>query len=494
MADETLVATIKADLTAFQASMRQMVGEVQRASQQSTQAMSGIDRGMQQITTTAKSMGAAIGIGFSVTAVVQFGKAVVQSALQMDTLKRSIDAAAGSVQAGAQQMEFLRATSQRLGLDLATTTKGYAGFLAATTAAGKSTAVAQEIFQNFAAASTVAGHSAETFSGIMLAVTQIMAKGTFSAEELRGQLAERLPQAVGALATSLGLTTEQLNKMLEGTTRITSDALIPMSQQLVKMAGGTEGVAKASTSATSEINRFKSAITEANNALGESGLLGLLASVTKALTGTLQASVAEVARLFKLLQTGTADFRAELSTLLEIWRTFGPNLEASTLALRTLTNSLLITTFTVTKAADGFRLLWHSITGDWEAAKKVVDEMTDRTKTFLRTMADVNQADPSVPFIKLNPILITAKKNTEDVTKGLKLFTSEATDGAKTRQKALDDELQANTKYAADMIARYATLEEAQEAGERPAPRRRTRHDGQVSGDPGRGVGGRPGR
>ena len=117
----------------------------------------------------------------------------------MDTLKRSIDAAAGSVQAGAQQMEFLRATSQRLGLDLVAATKGYSGLLAATTAAGKSTAVAQEIFQNFAAASTVAGHSAETFSGIMLAVTQIMSKGTFSAEELRGQLAERLPQAVGAL-------------------------------------------------------------------------------------------------------------------------------------------------------------------------------------------------------------------------------------------------------------------------------------------------------
>ena len=34
---------------------------------------------MQQITTTAKSMGAAIGIGFSVTAVVQFGKAVMQA-------------------------------------------------------------------------------------------------------------------------------------------------------------------------------------------------------------------------------------------------------------------------------------------------------------------------------------------------------------------------------------------------------------------------------
>ena len=135
----------------------------------------------------------------------------------------------------------------------------------------------------------------------MLAVTQIMAKGTFSAEELRGQLAERLPQAVGALATSLGITTEQLNKLMEGSTRITSDALIPMSQELVKMAGGAEGIARASTSATSEINRFKTAITELNNALGESGCWGSVAAVARSLTGTLQASMAEVARLFTLV-------------------------------------------------------------------------------------------------------------------------------------------------------------------------------------------------
>ena len=274
MPSEDLVAVIRADLTAFQASMRQMVSTVQQASQQSQQHIKGIDTTMTQLASTAKSMGAAIGVAFSVTAVVNFGKAVVQSALQMDTLKRSIDAAAGSVQAGAQQMEFLRATSQRLGLDLQTAAKGYQGLLAATTASGKSTAVAQEIFQNFAAASTVAGHSAETFGGIMLAVTQIMSKGTFSAEELRGQLGERMPQAVGALAKALGITTEELNKLLEGSTRILSSALLPMSQQLVKMAGGAEGVAKASQSATGEINRFNTAITELNNALGEAGLLG----------------------------------------------------------------------------------------------------------------------------------------------------------------------------------------------------------------------------
>ena len=107
----------------------------------------------------------------------------------------------------------------------------------------------------------------------MLAVTQIMAKGTFSAEELRGQLAERLPQAVGALAKALGVSTEELNKLMEGSKRITSDALIPMSRELVKMAGGAEGVAKASESATAELKRLGNVTTELNNIMGQAGLL-----------------------------------------------------------------------------------------------------------------------------------------------------------------------------------------------------------------------------
>ena len=73
-----------------------------------------------------------------------------------------------------------------------------------------------------------------------------------------------------------------------------------------------------------------------------------------------------------------------------------------------------------------------------------------------------------MPLIKLNPVLVTAKKNVEDVTQGLKLYTNEATDGAKTRQKALDDEAQANAKHAADTVAYYARQEEAQkEANDR---------------------------
>ena len=84
-------------------------------------------------------------------------------------------------------------------------------------------------------------------------------------------------------------------------------------------------------------------------------------------------------------------------------------------------------------------------------------------KTFMQTLQDINTVDPSVPLVKLDTQWVQAKGGVADVTKGLKLFTTEATDGAKTRQKALDDEVQANTKYAADMIARYATLEEAQE-------------------------------
>ena len=132
-------------------------------------------------------------------------------------------------------------------------------------------------------------------------------------------------------------------------------------------------------------------------------------------------------------------------------------------AFRVLTSGVVAFAGVLTLAADGWLALYNAIVGGKEAAQQSVDTINQHFKTFMQTLQDINTVDPSVPLVKLNTQWVQAKGGVADVTKGLKLFTTEATDGAKTRQKALDDEVQANTKYAADMIARYATLEEAQE-------------------------------
>ena len=59
------------------------------------------------------------------------------------------------------------------------------------------------------------GGSQEQANGILLAATQVFGKGKVSAEELRGQIGERLPGAVALFAESMGITTAELDKRLE---------------------------------------------------------------------------------------------------------------------------------------------------------------------------------------------------------------------------------------------------------------------------------------
>jgi tape measure domain-containing protein len=48
--------------------------------------------------------------------------------------------------------------------------------------------------------------------GIFKALEQMLSKGNVQAEELRGQLGERLPGAIYFSAKALGVTTRELNK------------------------------------------------------------------------------------------------------------------------------------------------------------------------------------------------------------------------------------------------------------------------------------------
>ena len=59
------------------------------------------------------------------------------------------------------------------------------------------------------------GLSAEQSSGAFMALQQMLSKGTVQAEELRGQLGERIPGAFEYAAQAMGVTTRELGKMLE---------------------------------------------------------------------------------------------------------------------------------------------------------------------------------------------------------------------------------------------------------------------------------------
>ena len=74
-------------------------------------------------------------------------------------------------------------------------------------------------------AATTLGLSSSEADGALLAVSQMMSKGTVQAEELRGQLGERLPGAFQIAARAMGVSTSELGKMLEAGQVIAEDFL-----------------------------------------------------------------------------------------------------------------------------------------------------------------------------------------------------------------------------------------------------------------------------
>ncbi|MBC7963801.1 MAG: tape measure protein [Steroidobacteraceae bacterium] len=217
------------------------------------------------------------GVGFSLVAVIN---ELHQAGMAIERLNNSFAAATGSVKGGSEAMSFVRAESQRLGLDLKSAADGYMKLSAAAKGTALEGANTQALFRSVAGASTALGLSAEQSNGALLALSQMMSKGTVQAEELRGQLGERLPGSFQIAARAMGVSTSELGKMLEAGKVVAEDFLPKFAAELEKTFPPGE---KAMSGLTAETNRLKTAWFELNATVMTSGGDNLFAGVIRGL-------------------------------------------------------------------------------------------------------------------------------------------------------------------------------------------------------------------
>lgn len=103
-----------------------------------------------------------------------------QLALSLGSDRQAIDA----------EYQYVRAQSDRIGIEFERAIKGYAKFSAAATLAGRSRQEIRYIFETFSELGRVANLSKEDLDGVFKALEQITSKGKIQAEELRGQLGD----------------------------------------------------------------------------------------------------------------------------------------------------------------------------------------------------------------------------------------------------------------------------------------------------------------
>lgn len=146
---------------------------------------------------------------------------------------------AGDTAKVAQEMAFLNAEADRLGFTFQTLADGYGKISVGAQSAGFTIADTRQLFVSIIEAARVSGQSIEQTNGILRAFDQILSKGKIQAEELRGQLGDRMTGAFKLFADALGVTTAELDEMLKkGDVLADRDTLIKVAERLAAVYGG----------------------------------------------------------------------------------------------------------------------------------------------------------------------------------------------------------------------------------------------------------------
>ena len=191
-------------------------------------------------------------IGGTIDAVAGAASFAADSASYAAEIQKLQIALKGVTKTGAdfnKGLDIISTTSKRLNVPIAASTKQFTTLSASVLGAGGTIDQAEKVFVGVSEAIKATGGNAEDVQSAIRAMSQIFGKGKVSAEELQGQLGERLAGAVVKFAEANGSSLQKLQKDLrDGTVGL--DQVIKFAEKLQVDFGKTaEEVANSSADA-----------------------------------------------------------------------------------------------------------------------------------------------------------------------------------------------------------------------------------------------------
>lgn len=222
--------------------------------------------------------------------VFRAGQSILESFTIVQAAQNRLSAAFGQ-NAGAvgAEMDFLNSEAARLGISFGVLADSYSKFLISGQQAGIETDKLRKVFRQVTEAGRVLNLSNEQIEGTLTALSQIAGKGTLQMEELRQQLGDRLPGAVGLVAKSLGYAKDELAqfyKDVENGAVDSESALVALGQGLEDIYG--DQLAEALESTATKIGQFQDLLFQRSLTAGNSGFIDGLERALDALNGFLE--------------------------------------------------------------------------------------------------------------------------------------------------------------------------------------------------------------
>lgn len=186
-------------------------------------------------------------------------------------MQAGLTAATGSQAQASEEFDFLTKLSNKLGLFVANLGKSYTNLAANTRGTALEGAETRKIFEAVSSYARVLNLSAADQDGVFRALTQMVGKGQIYAEELRGQMGERLPGSIQAMAKAAGKSVPEMFKMMEDGELRAEDVFPKFSEELMKMANEAGALEQAMNNTAAAIGRFRTNVWLANKTFNESG-------------------------------------------------------------------------------------------------------------------------------------------------------------------------------------------------------------------------------
>ncbi|QSI33329.1 tape measure protein [Variovorax sp. RKNM96] len=262
--------------TAGTAQVRELERELRAATGQMTLA----DRAAGAFKNTMGQFAAGSLLADGITSIVgkikDLGREFIASNVQMEGMRRGLTAVYGSVQTAASQIDVLRGAANRSGIAMSGIADSFVRFSAATRSANIPLQVTNDLFAAVTRAGSTLGLSSERVTLVLDALGQMASKGVVSMEELRQQLGESLPGALSLSAKGLGITDQQLIKLVESGKLATEDFFPALTKGLQEMQGSTDTL-------TGNWGRLLNVLNQTSTAIGDAGGVKVMTVALKAL-------------------------------------------------------------------------------------------------------------------------------------------------------------------------------------------------------------------
>lgn len=203
---------------------------------------------------------------------------------QMDSFRAGLLLSSDGAEGARQQFDWLHAKAEQLGTDFRESTRSFMSFSATTSAMGATQDQTQVMYGNMLKIQSALAMTPDDAEGMSRALSQMLSKGKVMSEELKGQLAERVPGAVSIMAKAMGKTIPELFAAMEAGTVNSADAVPKFLKEYAKMAETTGALDQQKNSLAATLNRLRNSWTDLMTAAGDSGLKSMLIEGLRAVT------------------------------------------------------------------------------------------------------------------------------------------------------------------------------------------------------------------